>query len=162
MRRGQEAVVAEGFPSLLAAMDAAQINTPARVAAFLTTIAYESFCEYNIRQFNDARVYGGRGFIQLTGVVNYEAAGEDLGVDLVNDPEDARALAWSAKIATWYWTVARPNCNADADALRMGKINKAIGYPIGDGSTDQKRCAAFARALQYLIGKPPAGITCTR
>jgi len=156
-----KANVVTGWPALLEAMDAARINTPERVAAFLTTLCFESWCEYNAIQLNDTREYRGRGHIQLTGAFNYETAGRYLGVDLLNDPEEAAALAWSAKIATWYWTVARPSCNSYADALRMGKVNGAIGYPIS-GSNDTDRCMVFGYALRYLTGSVPAGITCTR
>ena len=153
--------VAAGFPSLLEAMAAARINTPERIAAFLTTLCFESWCEYNAVQLNDTRLYKGRGYIQLTGSFNYEAAGDYLGVDLLDNPNAAASLEWSAKIATWYWTVARPNCNAYADSLRMGKINAAIGYPIS-GSNDTDRCMVFGCALRYLTGSAPGGITCTR
>lgn len=35
----------------------------------------------------DGDSYKGRGYVQLTGRYNYESIGEQLGVDLVNDPE---------------------------------------------------------------------------
>jgi len=155
------ATVKAGLPSLLAEMDAAQINTPRRVAAFLTTIAHESRFLYNIKAAGDTREYAGRGYIQLTGSGNYVAAGAYLCAELVVDPDLALSLDWSAKIARWYWTVAR-HCNVYADALQMGKVNRAIGYPIGDGTEDKRRCASFAAALQYLTGEVPAGISCTR
>jgi len=160
-RVGDTATVQAGLPGLLEQMAAAEINTPRRVAAFLTTIAHESAFKYNVKAKGDTRVYAGRGFIQLTGLTNYIAAGDWLGVDLIDDPDLALSLDWSAKIARWYWTVAR-HCNVYADALQMGKVNRAIGYPIGDGTEDKRRCASFAAALQYLTGEVPAGISCTR
>ena len=156
-------IVEAGLPSLLEQMAAAQINTPRRVAAFLTTLAFESRFEYNIHQFNDSRPYAGRGYIQLTGTSNYSDAGKYLGVDLLTTPDLALTLAWSAKIARWYWTAARPSCNAYADALRMGKVNAAIGYPRSpDGSNDQARCLAFQYALRYLTGGQVEPVDCTR
>ena len=155
------ATVEAGLPSLLAEMEAADINTPRRVAAFLTTIAHESRFLYNIKAAGDTREFAGRGFIQLTGSGNYTSAGAYLGAELVVDPDLALSLEWSAKIARWYWTVAR-NCNAFADSLQMGKVNRAVGYPLGDGSEDKRRCASFAAALKHLTGEVPAGITCTR
>lgn len=168
--------VAEGWPSLLEAMNAAHItDTPARTAAFLTTLVFESYCEYNILQGGTNapagidKGYTGRGYIQLTGrvmpdgsVTNYSAAGAYLDIPLVNNPELAQSLLWSAKIAAWYWTVARPNCNAYADALRMGKINAAIGYPL-TGSNDSDRCMVFAQALRVLTGSETApAVDCAR
>ena len=156
------ATVETGLPSLWAEMALAGITTPRRVAAFLTTIAHESRFLYNIKAAGDERVYAGRGFIQLTGSDNYITAGTYLGVALSTNPEWARSLEWSAKIARWYWTKARPKCNEYADTLQMGKINAAIGYPVGDGSEDKRRCDSFAAALKYLTGEVPAGITTTR
>jgi putative chitinase len=47
-----------------------------------------------------------------------------------------------------------------ADALNMGKVNAAIGYPAG--AEDQRRCDSFKNALRYLSGSVPAGVICTR
>lgn len=158
----KEALVQAGLPSLLDAMELAQINTARRVAAFLATIRAESRFEYNIPQTGATGQYKGRGYIQLTGLTNYTEAGKYLGIDLVNNPELALSLEWSAPIARWYWTVAR-HINPLADQLLMGKVNRAIGYPrAADGSNDDKRCADFAAALNYLTGSVPAGISCVR
>lgn len=162
MRRGQEGIVANGWPNLVEAMAAGGIDTPLEQAAFLTTVAYESNGEYNRREDGDTRLYGGRGHVQLTGQENYRQAGGTLSIDLVNNPEWARSLLWSAKIAVWYWTKARPKCNEFANNKQMGKINAAIGYPIGDGSEDARRCAAFGRAYKAITGKDLAGIDCSR
>lgn len=150
-----------GLPGLLEQMAVAEINNPRRIAAFLTTLAHESALLYNIKAKGDTRVYAGRGYIQLTGSGNYDAAGRYLGVDLLANPELALSLEWSAKIARWYWTRAR-NCNPMADALQMGKVNAAIGYPIGDGGEDRRRCESFKNALLYLTGSAPDGISCAR
>ncbi|MCY1285109.1 Chitinase class I [compost metagenome] len=51
----------------------------------------------------DAYAFRGRGFVQLTGRDNYEAAGRALGVDLLNNPDLAADPEMAAKVATWYW-----------------------------------------------------------
>lgn len=155
-------IVAVGLPTLLKAMEQGEINTPRRVAAFLATLSHESYHEYSIREIGDTRTYGGRGYIQLTGVYNYTEAGEYLGVDLIADPDAAMSLQWSARIAVWYWTKARPKCNEYADTLQMGKICAAIGYPVGNGREDARRTDSFKSALRYLTGSVPAGITINR
>lgn len=160
-RVGDTAIVQAGLPGLLEQMAVAEINTPRRVAAFLATLAHESAFLYNVKAKGDTRVYAGRGYIQLTGSKNYDAAGQYLGVDLLVEPELALSLEWSAKIARWYWTRAR-KCNPMADALQMGKVNAAIGYPIGDGAEDKRRCESFKNALLYLTGSVPDGISCAR
>lgn len=161
-RVGATAVVTAGLPILLDQMEVAGINTPPRVAAFLATLAHESGFLYNVKQRGATALYAGRGYIQLTGTSNYSDAGKYLGVDLVATPDLALSLDWSAKIARWYWTKARPRCNEYADNLQMGKVCAAIGYPLGDGSEDLARSASFARALKYLTGSVPDGISTTR
>lgn len=52
---------------------------------------------------NDGSLYIGRGFIQLTGKANYEAAGNALGLDLVGNPSLAADPYVAARIAGWYW-----------------------------------------------------------
>ena len=152
-------LVNTGLPSLNQAMRDANINTPYRKAAFLATLVHESRLEYNIREIGDTRVYGGRGYIQLTGDFNYGPAGQYFGIDLLGNPELARSLQWSAPIARWYWTVAR-NINPFADQLNMGKVDAAIGFPAG--TEDQRRCDSFKAAINYLTGSVPAGVICTR
>jgi putative chitinase len=143
-------------------MKGAQINTPARVAAFLTTLCFESWIEYDaVDGTYGTRTYAGRGLIQLTGEDNYWAAGVALGIDLIGQPDLALDKYWSARVATWYWTKARPNCNAWADAFRMGKINGAIGYPVS-GSNDTDRCMVFAKVLAQLTGDDVITVDCNR
>ncbi|GAA0626940.1 glycoside hydrolase family 19 [Kribbella sandramycini] len=158
-RIANPSLVQTGLPSLNQAMRDANINTARRKAAFLATLVHESRLEYNIREIGDTRLYGGRGYIQLTGDFNYGPAGRYFGIDLLGNPELARSLQWSAPIARWYWTVAR-NINPYADALDMGRVNAAIGYPAG--SEDTRRCDSFKNALRYLTGSVPSGVKCTR
>jgi putative chitinase len=160
-RIANPSLVQQGLPSLNQAMRDAGINTAYRKAAFLATLVHESRLEYNIREIGDTRLYGGRGYIQLTGDFNYGPAGQYLGIDLLGNPELARSLQWSAPIARWYWTQAR-NINPFADQLNMAKVNAAIGYPRGDGSEDQRRCTSFQNAIRVLTGSVPGGITCVR
>ena len=51
----------------------------------------------------DGYAYHGRGYIQLTGKDNYEAAGKALHLDLAHDPDLAAKPENAAKIAVWYW-----------------------------------------------------------
>jgi len=158
-RIANPSIVQTGLPSLNQAMRDANINTPYRKAAFLATLVHESRLEYNIREIGDTRLYGGRGYIQLTGDFNYGPAGQYFGIDLLGHPDLALSLQWSAPIARWYWTVAR-NINPYADNLDMGRVNAAIGYPAG--AEDQRRCDSFKNAIRYLTGSVPSGIICTR
>lgn len=154
--------VAEGLPSLNQAMQGAGITTPERKAAFLATLAYESTFDYGLQEAYSGAAYRGRGYIQLTGDYNYRAAGNHLGVNLVDDPTLAASLEWSAPIAIWYWTVQRPNSNRAADNFDMGLISRYIGYG-GSATQDQLRCDAFKRAYLHFGGtQAPTSAVCFR
>jgi predicted chitinase len=156
-----ERKVAEGLPALNAAMVQAGISTPARKAAFLATLRSESGFRYDaVEAGNDSR-YRGRGFIQLTGRWNYTRAGEDLGLDLVGNPDLAINGLASPAIAAWYWTVAR-DINAAADQLDMAAVNYAIGF-APSVRRDMLRCSDFLAALRYYTGQPATpGVNCER
>jgi hypothetical protein len=156
-----EPKVAEGLPALNAAMLQAGISTPARKAAFLATLRSESGFRYDAIEAGNERRYRGRGFIQLTGEGNYRAAGDDLGLDLVGNPDLAINGLASPAIAAWYWTVAR-DINTAADALDMAAVNYAIGFQPSL-RRDMLRCSDFLAALRYYTGEPATdGVNCER
>lgn len=121
----------EYLPYLNAAMTEAEITTPLRQAAFLAQLAHESgelqwfeeFAagwEYEGREDlgnvyeGDGPLYKGRGPIQLTGRANYTAAGEALGLDLVNDPWQVATAEVGFRTACWFWVSRDLNSYADA------------------------------------------------
>lgn len=156
--------VEEGLPHLEQEMAKREINTPARKAAFLATVAHESNFDYAIgEQGYDEYSYRGRGYIQITGEANYQSASEALGVDLMGDNQaNASALPTSAQIAGWYWTEARTDTNAAADEFNMGRVSKNIGYDNTTGE-DTERCESFKSAYKHLSGEDaPASLVCDR
>ncbi|NYI76209.1 hypothetical protein [Nocardioides panzhihuensis] len=156
---GDRRTVETGLPTLNRAMADARITTAYRQAAYLTTLANESSFHHDAKG-RDKRKFTGRGYIQLTGEANYTDAGAYFDIDLRRRPELARSLDHSAPISRWYWTVAR-DINPLADALDMGKVNAAIGYPRNKAE-DAERCRDFKAALKHLNGSVPKGIRCAR
>ena len=156
---GNRKTVETGLPSLNRAMSDARITTPYRRAAYLATLVNESSFHHDAKG-RDKRKFTGRGYIQLTGKANYTDAGAYFGIDLRRHPELARSLDHSAPISRWYWTVAR-DINPLADALDMGRVNAAVGYPY-DKSEDAERCRDFKAALKHLHGSVPKGVRCAR
>jgi predicted chitinase len=158
--------VAAGIPSLNEQMEAAGITSPTRKAAWVATLKHESGFRYNAGEAGNADRWRGRGFIQLTGDFNYQAATNYFGHDFMSHPEDAASIEWSARIARWYWTVQR-NINASADVYDMGGVGRAIGYhPRLDPTEALNRCASYKRALAYFNGGslpvPESSIKCLR
>jgi putative chitinase len=68
--------------------------------------------------------YRGRGLIQLTGKDNYEACGEALGADLVNDPDQVSSPKYAALSAGWFWD--KNKLNQYADSNDMTTLTKRI------------------------------------
>lgn len=96
----------------------------------------------NVEQ-GDAARFTGRGYVQLTGRSNYEAAGKALGIDLVGNPELAKDPATAAKIATWYWQ-SRSGLSEAAKRGDVSAVTKRINGGT-NGLADRQ-----AKAEQYL------------
>lgn len=117
----------DGFVDALGAYPAfASTGTPEtrtrEAAAFLTHADFESVGLRYVKEINEANywikcddeqpfgcpagqtAYYGRGPIMFSWNFNYKAAGDALGIDLLNDPwlvEEDPSVAWQT--ALWYW-----------------------------------------------------------
>jgi predicted chitinase len=147
------------------AMQAGNITTPGREAAFLAQIAHETggfrwfrelgseayFQRYEGRtdlgnlQPGDGARFCGRGFIQITGRANYERAGKALDVDLIDQPRLAETPEVGARIAAWYWQ--NRDLNACADRGDFITITRRINGGL-IGLADRE--AYYARAKKVL------------
>ena len=142
------------------------INTPARIAAFLSQIGHESGGLRYVREIwgptaaqaryegrkdlgntqpGDGKRFMGRGLIQITGRANYIAVGNALGIDAVGNPEALESPLYASLSAGWFWDVRKLNMLADARDMRT--ITRLIngGY---NGLED--RLARYDTALQEL------------
>lgn len=144
------------------AMEWAEINTPERQAAFIAQCAHEcdafktmreyaSGAEYEGREDlgnteeGDGERFAGRGYIQITGRFNYAAAGRDLNLDLVNNPEMAETPELAGFIAAWYWHSRNLNRYADSGDFRT--LTRRINGGL-NGLADRQRY--WARAKEAL------------
>jgi putative chitinase len=89
--------------------------------------------------------YCGRGLIQLTGKSNYTACGEDLGVDLHENPEYLETPEGAARSAAWFWD------SRDLNDLADEKDIKAITKKINGGYIGlEEREKNYEHALSVL------------
>lgn len=118
------------YAYLAQAFEEFEINTPARQAAALAQMAWESNSFRDMTERSDGKCYEGRrdlgntypgdgprfigrGVIQLTGRANYAAASKALGVNLEDNPEQASSLPVAFRSAGWYWKAHGLNELAD-------------------------------------------------
>lgn len=147
------------------AMQEFDITTIPRQAAFLAQIAHESGSLRYTKELASGEAYEGRadlgntnagdgvrfkgrGLIQITGRANYERCGQDLGVNLIGNPEALESPDLACRSAAWFWKAHGLNELADAgDFIRITKrINGGTkGY--------QERLAFYNRAQRVLNGE---------
>lgn len=154
-----------------------EINTPARMAAFLAQIGHESGRlvytreiwgptpaqqKYEGRkdlgntQAGDGKRYLGRGLIQTTGRANYRATHDGLsdaleGVpDFEQTPTALELPEWAALSAAWYWHSRGLNALADTGAFDAitRKINGG-----NNGAADRR--ALWVAAKRFMEGTKP-------
>ena len=94
----------------------------------------------------DGWKFRGRGLIELTGCDNYIKCGQDLGIDLVNNP-DLIILdpVICVKTAGWFWNKNKLNVYADNDDI------KTITRKINGGLTNiDDRCKILNLAKSVI------------
>lgn len=148
-----------------------QINTPARIAAFLAQIAHESGSLLYVKEIasgkaydtgrlaarlgntpdadGDGQKYKGRGLIQITGLANYLKCSISLFGDnrLMKNPEILEQPTNAAMSAAWFWDSRKLNALADVGDFRKITLRINGGY---NGMED--RLQFYARAKQALYG----------
>lgn len=131
------------LPGIYFAMDEAQIISIPAVIATLATVAVEGpfkpideyggpkyFAKYDGRtdlgnvQPGDGARFHGRGFVQLTGRLNYTKYGKALGVDLVADPEKANDPVIAARVLCKY--MRDHGCDVWAARGHWEKVRKLV------------------------------------
>ncbi|MFE9765545.1 chitinase [Streptomyces sp. NPDC005808] len=136
------------------------------------TANYPHYCDaaqsYGCPAGNDK--YYGRGPIQLSWNFNYKAAGDALGIDLLNNPDlvqNDSAVSW--KTGLWYWnTQTGPGTmtphNAMVNSAGFGETIRSINGSIecngGNPSQVQSRIDKYQQFAQILGVDPGANLSC--
>ena len=116
------------------------IDTPQRLAHFLSQIShesgglqwleelwgptpaqirYEGRLDLGNTQAGDGYLFRGRSPLQLTGRANYRATGQRIGQPLETQPELASQIGVGSQIAVDYWVTHHLNALADQGGLKM-------------------------------------------
>lgn len=153
-------------PHIDAAMEAFDINTPQRQAAFLAQIGHESGglrwltelwgptpaqTRYEGRKDlgntepGDGFKFRGRGLIQTTGRANYKTTGTALSLDLLTNPGLLALPENAAMSAGYFWE--SNGLNALADAGNFERVTRRINGGL-NGQAD--RLSLYAAAQKAL------------
>lgn len=166
-------------PILAGVCELYQINTPARLAAFLAQIghesesfqftreiasgaAYEGRLDLGNTQPGDGVRFRGRGLIQVSGRFNYAAVRDRLrallGVDAVPDfeaaPEPLEQPYWAGMSAGDYWD--SHGLNALADVGDFKKITKKINGGLIGIDDRMARWETAKQAIVAALAEAPA------
>lgn len=142
----------EIFPWLVKACEAYNINNHWRFAAFLAQLLHESGNFHYVEELASGNAYTkrkdlgnlekeaisaaeahdketgafykGHGFIQITGYYNHRDCGQELGIDLINNPKLLCEIQYACLSAAWFWQTHR--LNTLADEKEFLKITKCI------------------------------------
>nr|WP_030902021.1 chitinase [Streptomyces sp. NRRL F-5126] len=114
--------------------------------------------------------YYGRGPLQISWNFNYKAAGDALGIDLLDNPDlvqNDASVAW--KTGLWYWdTQSGPGTMTPHDAMVNGRgfgetirsINGSIECDGGNPAEVQDRVDNYTHFAQILGVDPGADLSC--
>ncbi|MDB1089181.1 chitinase [Streptomyces sp. ACA25] len=157
-------------------------------AAFLANVSHETGGLVHIVEQNQANyshycdagqpygcpagqsAYYGRGPIQLSWNFNYKAAGDALGIDLLNNPNQVQTdagIAW--RTALWYWnTQSGPGTMTGHQAIVNGHgfgetiraINGSLECNGGNPGQVQSRIDTYQRFVQILGTSAGSHLSC--
>ncbi|WTO73012.1 chitinase [Streptomyces sp. NBC_00209] len=157
-------------------------------AAFLTHADFESVGLQYVKEINEANywikcdysqpfgcpagqsAYYGRGPIMFSWNFNYKAAGDALGLDLLNDPwlvERDPSVAWQT--ALWYWNTQNgPGTMTSHDAMVGGagfgetirSLNGSLECNGGNPESVEARAAKYEHITDVIGVDPGSHLTC--
>lgn len=158
------------WPFINPALEAAKIDTPERIAAFLAQLAHES-AEYRyMEEIADGSAYEGRtdlgnvhpgdgvkfkghGPIQITGRANHDACGRAMGLDLLGDPTLLTRPEHGTRSACWFWTTG--NRKIDLNLLADRAWFRVITRIINGGTNGWADRLAYYLRNRQILKLPP-------
>jgi putative chitinase len=116
-------------------------HNPERIA----NVVYADRMGNGDSESGDGYAYRGRGLIQLTGKTNYDAFGNAMGMDVLENPDYLSTPEGACLSAGWFWE--HHGLNELADQNELEQMTKRInGGTLGL----QERAALMQQALDVL------------
>jgi putative chitinase len=155
------------LPYIIPALEAFEIDTPDRIAAFLAQLAhesgeyrwmeegwgpteaqlgYEGAARLGNTEPGDGRKFSGHGPIQITGRANHRACGEALGLDLIAEPRLICEPANGTASSCWFWNSRKLSPLADRGWF------KAITRKINGGLNGLDDRVAYWDRNRLILG----------
>jgi predicted chitinase len=129
-----------------------QSVTRLRAAMLVAQLAVRSDAFTRLEEEDPSRraftPYFGRGWIQLTGLRNYRAAGAALALDLVKHP--GLVVPHNAEVTAWFWSAHRLHAFSDLDDVHG--CTRAIDWTATRPRQLALRRAVYEQARWVLTG----------
>ncbi|KAG6664567.1 hypothetical protein CIPAW_02G101900 [Carya illinoinensis] len=125
--------------------------------------ASQDYCDETNTQYpcNPDKKYYGRGPLQLTWNYNYGAAGNSIGIDLLNSPETvATDPVISFKTALWFWMTNVHQVLNQGFGATIRAINGAIECNGGNSGAVQSRIQYYTQYCNQLGVAPGDNLSC--
>lgn len=166
--------VAPNWPLIEQCLSALQMDTDNVCIAALATVAVETahtfkpIHEYGTRDYfiahydnrpdlgnthpGDGYKYAGRGYVQITGEINYQNYGHLLAIDLINDPDEALDPNCAAAILAAYFHSR--GVDKAAEAQDWARVRRLVNGGL-NGFGDLMLCVGqLQRALMAPASLP--------
>ena len=134
------------------------------IAAFFANVAIETAYLVYVDEGGASPTlqdYHGRGSLQITGQVIYQAAGAALGLNLNGQPQLASTdpVVWQTGL--WYWTLhVNPSVGLNChQAITGGNFGTTIRIIKGDCGSSADRVAQYQKNCA-LLGIDPGNVSC--
>lgn len=140
--------LAQTWPSRYADMTGQPTATAIRIASRqedIASLTYAGRLGNGSAGSGDGWRYRGRGLIQITGRGNYDRSGDELGLDLILNPERLEEPYYAALSAAEWWH--RHGCNELADTGDMAAVTRKVN---GGMTGLDDRLKLYSAALRYL------------
>lgn len=128
-------VLLKKYPKLFTKQQIEYIENHPSKAQIIANTIYANRMKNGDYKSGDGYRYRGRGYIQLTGLENYERMSKLIGVDLVNNPDLAARPDYAAKIAVKYWQTRVAN---KANTSNIAQVTKKISGSARQGLASRK------------------------